>query len=480
MYKLILFLLIFIASPASAQPTPQADESFDSFKARYVAWYETIAAEDRAWEEMETIDRQLDEQLAGLKLTADPSDDDWNASVAFVRGQGELLDRIRGYSPRAYLGLPPEVLFDDESDGKLPRGIGLLLPNLGVIRAQTRLLMIDAILAGQDGDHDRVLADIRAVRGLQRFIPVANTALELLVDIAISSVVAESILSDQIDLSDWSAQELEQLSILFEIPNIQGIMSQAIASEQWINRDMLEWFYVDAQHGKMTFLGAKRFLAVMRMLDSSDGDDEMSKEEKLKMLANARALRTQVRPLQEQRALADQLFKLAIANFSEPSYELKSFQYVALINEQLAQEDKPFEYAPVVLVIPDLSRVYRRVVQAQAVESAATLLIALHRYHRKHGEFPASIDELDRDLLAADVPIDPHSGQPIRYMLVDGHPVIYSFGPDRDDDGGRRAVDAKNKPGLWPRFLTIDELEALDEAERAAIDGDWVLYPAVR
>ena len=34
------------------------------------------------------------------------------------------------------------------------------------------------------------------------------------------------------------------------------------------------------------------------------------------------------------------------------------------------------------------------------------------------------------------VPIDGYSGSPLRMAVVEGLPVIYSFGPDGDDDGG--------------------------------------------
>lgn len=66
---------------------------------------------------------------------------------------------------------------------------------------------------------------------------------------------------------------------------------------------------------------------------------------------------------------------------------------------------------------------------------AALVVIALDLYRRRHGEWPTNLEALTSDLLPA-VPLDRYDGQPLRYRVVDGHPLLYSVGPDRDDDGG--------------------------------------------
>ncbi|PCI10698.1 hypothetical protein COB72_02905 [bacterium] len=474
-----MIVVALMSACVFAQPMPELDESFDAFKAGYIAWYDTISEADRAWEEMEAIDAELRERLEGRRMTADPSDDEWDASVEFVQGQGQLLDRIRGYSSRAYLAMSPDVLFDQEPDIELPKAIGLLIPNLGATMKQSRLLVIDAILAGQAGDHARVLADIRAVRDLQRFVPVSGAMIELLVEIAISSIVAESILSDEIDLSDWSAQELTQLSTAFGEAGFSERLVRAGSFERWGLGDMLGWLYEDAKDGRISLRGVKRFIYMVARLGAID-DDALTSDsyEGASGLIHAAILQPQLPLLQDQVALADELFELALAEMNTSPHKLRAFGYSALIDKLATEEESLFENAPVVVFIPDFSRMYKRASQAQAVESATTLLVALHHHHRMCGEFPATLDKLDPYFLA-DVPIDPYSGRALRYVLVDSRPVIYSLGPDRDDDGRRPVLGEDGNPKAWPNFLTLDELEAINATDPASIDGDWILYPAI-
>ncbi len=89
---------------------------------------------------------------------------------------------------------------------------------------------------------------------------------------------------------------------------------------------------------------------------------------------------------------------------------------------------------------------------------AAIVAIALEQYRRRTGEWPDDLALLTPDLLA-EVPRDLYAvdDAPLTYRVVDGRPLLYSVGPNRQDDGGTTAGDGKS---FW-------------EAE----DGDWVLLP---
>ena len=64
--------------------------------------------------------------------------------------------------------------------------------------------------------------------------------------------------------------------------------------------------------------------------------------------------------------------------------------------------------------------------------------IALEFYRRAHGRFPETLAQLTPTLLPH-VPDDRITGDPVRYRLVNGRPLIYSLGPDGKDDGGHPA-----------------------------------------
>jgi len=78
-----------------------------------------------------------------------------------------------------------------------------------------------------------------------------------------------------------------------------------------------------------------------------------------------------------------------------------------------------------------------------ALQRADAIALALERWRLAHGDYPVSIDALVPELLPR-LPIDPWSGRPMRYRRVDpaddAHGrryLIYVFGPDEIDDGGR-------------------------------------------
>jgi hypothetical protein len=63
--------------------------------------------------------------------------------------------------------------------------------------------------------------------------------------------------------------------------------------------------------------------------------------------------------------------------------------------------------------------------------------LAVRLYRLENGRFPTRLSEIPKPWLPV-VPTDPW-GQSIAYRLKHGSPLIYSFGPDGRDDGGRLA-----------------------------------------
>jgi hypothetical protein len=90
--------------------------------------------------------------------------------------------------------------------------------------------------------------------------------------------------------------------------------------------------------------------------------------------------------------------------------------------------------------------------------------IALELYRREHGRYPDNLNALSPQL--REVPVDRITGEPIRYRVVDGRPVLYSVGGDRKDDGGR-ATNPPQQAASWTD-------------QKSAADGDWILYPQTK
>lgn len=101
----------------------------------------------------------------------------------------------------------------------------------------------------------------------------------------------------------------------------------------------------------------------------------------------------------------------------------------------------------------------------------ALTAIALELYRRDHAGYPGSLQALVPHYLP-DVPIDRITGDPLNYRLVDGRPVLYSVGADRDDDGGPRpSVEAD------PTRANLAAVRWVIPEDQTAVDGDWVVWP---
>ncbi len=102
----------------------------------------------------------------------------------------------------------------------------------------------------------------------------------------------------------------------------------------------------------------------------------------------------------------------------------------------------------------------------QKIDATLTA-IALERYRRGTGSWPTVLADLTPERLGR-VPLDRFDGRPLRYRLVDGRPLLYSVGVDRDDDDGRPTPDDPRDAMRW--IASTDRLASHP-------DGDWILWP---
>ena len=113
----------------------------------------------------------------------------------------------------------------------------------------------------------------------------------------------------------------------------------------------------------------------------------------------------------------------------------------------------------------------------------ALIGIALELYHREHGSWPESLDELTPAFLP-EAPIDRINGGPLTYRLIDGQPVVYSRGVDGDDDLGRLPrnldpvrIEKREYGSMSPHYRVTAPLSAEKVAQnKDDFDGDWALW----
>jgi hypothetical protein len=95
--------------------------------------------------------------------------------------------------------------------------------------------------------------------------------------------------------------------------------------------------------------------------------------------------------------------------------------------------------------------------RATAEFQLCRLSLALAIYHRRHGDYPTSLDALTPTILPT-VPHDPFSDKGFHYQRKAGTYILYSFGPSNTDEQGReRDSDPPGTNVMLPAPTAADE-----------------------
>jgi hypothetical protein len=87
------------------------------------------------------------------------------------------------------------------------------------------------------------------------------------------------------------------------------------------------------------------------------------------------------------------------------------------------------------LILPAADRVVVAAARADAAQRLAQVALAAESYRHKHGKLPAAPEQLVPDFLPR-LPADPFAAAPLRWRRDGAELVLYSVGPDGDDDHG--------------------------------------------
>ena len=87
------------------------------------------------------------------------------------------------------------------------------------------------------------------------------------------------------------------------------------------------------------------------------------------------------------------------------------------------------------LLMPAFQKVTEASRRDQAWLRCAIAALAVERYRKEHRTWPITLEALVPEYLRA-APIDPYDAQPLRYKHLADGAIVYSVGPDGEDNGG--------------------------------------------
>jgi hypothetical protein len=298
-----------------------------------------------------------------------------------------------------------------------PAVIDTLLGETQSARDVARLLDADAAIRAQSDDCDGALDSCRAIIGTARSIGDEPTLISALVRIAIDRVAMRSA-GRALGQGEPSEAALTRLQALILDELAQPLLLIGMRGERAMLTELI-----------------RRLEAGEVPLSALDGNP--SKPSTRGANAGRSLISFGGFIFTGQRAIALDWLNEAVAISRRPAFEQRTLwaawqaKIVAVKRSRFGQ----FTAMLPLLLTPATTAASNAFFRSQAELGATAIVIAAERHRRKTGKWPAAITEIDPSVLRSP-PVDPFTGKPFHMEYHDGRLVIYSIGPNGQDDHG--------------------------------------------
>jgi hypothetical protein len=430
---------------------------------------------------------------------ANPGESEWPKLEQFLNDHSDSIAKLRNAAARQNLGFVNATSFaaftpeDRELFGvdvtkeqiEAYRSqtlqdrwlIATLIPYLQPLRSAAVLLKGDAGRAALSGDADIAMADTLALLNVSRHCQETPFLVNLLVSVAVQGLAeneVQNILTVKPGL--WPNQQLADLAhaiVASKIDWRRGFTGEANGFY-----DAMQRLYTDDGHGdgRLVFRSSAgqnvfQILGSLTSLGAGDAasfytDDPFA----VLMLPAANMV---VASRKEMTEMYLRFLESRFALIETPFW--KGREFIQPDEHALSDEAGPIEryrYLFLRLMVPATEKLRNTIVTADGRRDGVLIGIALELYHREHGAWPKSLEELSPRWLPS-LPVDRITGDPLHYKIVDDRPVVYSVGINKVDEGGRVPFDSDGKPNA---ALAAPTSLSTEERSEKLSDGDWVIW----
>jgi hypothetical protein len=427
-----------------------------------------------------------------LSGDAKPGDAGWNDKEKFLSDNADSIAKLREAAGRGQLGfvastshagftdkdrelfgvkLAPEEIEADKHRTLEDRWIiSTLIPDVNQLRNSSLLLAADARRAAIAGDGKTAFEDVIALLGVSRHCEEMPFLVCLMVAESVQAQ-ARSVIRDVLadNAAVWTDAQLRDMAHKLAASRIDW--RRGIEGERISFYDSMQRLYTDNGRGDGRLaLQVTRDQNLFQMLDAvSDGTSGPSiLQNRGVAMLTLPAANMLVASRKDMVSLFDKITTDVEAKVDEPHWKRAAgTRWDAELQALASGPIGKFRYLFVNMLIPAHDKVQNRVTMSDGERDGVFLGLALELFHRKHNKWPAALAELSPQYLPQ-VPVDPITGKPLHYKIVDDRPVVYSVGADGDDDGGRPTTDevAATLPPTAPKGPPPQ-------------DGDWVIWSTV-
>lgn len=454
------------------------------------------APEDRAWPVYrEALVRFAADPWPAISRPR-PGDQDWAAYTEWLERHAETFALVRAAARKPALGFAATVKVhpDDHILWPQPPGedegtvdetsanmlMSIRLRHLQMLRPLSTQLLDDARRRASMHTDESEHSDRLVIENMCAALAIAEHLTEI--PVFINDLVALSIYRGVLDLTGqlltddperWSVEELRLLAHA-----IGGFMAgdprARVEHERLLFQDVLQHAYTDngAGDGRLTADGWRSLSQLTEIFHSTQpAGSSMGLHDVVSTDLLGPAISSIMAGRRAMLAKYDELLDMILIESRVPLWQWDERPCQDVINTMHASPLTRQRYWLVLLLMPALNKTNDHTEYTRQLRDAALTAIALTVHHRRHGEWPATIEELVPSLLPT-LPLDRHDGRAIKYRLRDGRPLLYSVGNDRVDHGGV----ASKSPG---QVAVMSWRSSSAQMVRDGItqEHDWILWP---
>jgi hypothetical protein len=299
-------------------------------------------------------------------------------------------------------------------DGRYPltwsKDIISTLINSQDARAAANLMRLQAVLLAQEGKADQALEATRGVLVAGRSVGDEPLMISMLIRVACTAIAISS-LERVLAQGEPSADELKKMQELLEAEAAEPLLLNATRGER------------ASMHQLMIVLKTREIKPSVAVGPGGNQGFNFAFD-----LAGPTLARTSHARMLRLLTEMVEITKLPPEEQAEPMQALEQKVKQARVNYDVL----------IALLMPAMFKVSQAYQRDQAMLRCAIVAVAAERYRRDHGGWPAKLDELVQGGYLKEVPKDPYDGQLLRYKRMPDGVVVYSVGPDKQDDGGAR------------------------------------------
>jgi hypothetical protein len=282
-----------------------------------------------------------------------------------------------------------------------PNGVSTQLQTQDARRAATLLQWL-ALLRAQDGDINGACRELRGLLVTCRAIGDEPTMISQLIRMSVEAIFMQT-LERVLAQGQPSADELKRLQELLTAEEAEPLLLYAARGE----RAGMHNFIEELKHGRTSATAVTGGSGVVTV-----------------PVLSVIARRSHGQFLR----LMNEYVEAARLPVEEQADPLKA------IDHQV-REAKVHYNVLIGLLMPAILKSGEAYLRTRAQLRCAVAALALERYRHDHGDWPKKLTDLEGKYLTS-VPVDPYDRQPLRYRPTDDGVVVYSVGPDREDNGG--------------------------------------------